>query len=102
VAAVLTKRVGSGDAMTFLAPTAGPQKILGGLTIANDKELVTALVENDGFKFRTCRMAFQFLYGRPENKCEGPAFDRCIDEFSAKKTVQSAIAAVAKDPSFCQ
>jgi hypothetical protein len=102
VAAVLTKRVGSGDAMTFLAPTAGPQKILGGLTIANDQELVSALVANDGFKFRTCRMAFQFLYGRPENKCEGPTFDRCIDELSAKKTVQSALAAVAKDPSFCQ
>lgn len=101
VASILSKRVGLADKMTF-GPQFAPQADLGGVTIRDDKELVNALVNSDAFKFRTCRLAFNFLYGRDENKCEGAIFDKCMDEFSTKKTVQSAIAAVAKDPSFCQ
>jgi hypothetical protein len=102
VASILSKRIGLADKMTF-GPQFQPEAdILGGIKIHNDKELVDALVNSDAFKFRTCRLAFNFLYGRDENKCEGTIFDKCMDEFSSKKTIQSAIAAVAKDPSFCQ
>ena len=87
---------------TFTAPTDGPQQILGGLTINNDKELVNALIGNDAFNFNVCRTAFKFLYGRAENKCEGPIFDKCMQAFKADGMVQSALKAVAKDPSFCQ
>lgn len=102
VASVLTRRKGDGDDMTFTPPVAGAQPLLGGLTIADDKQLVQALVNSDAYRFNACRLAFKFLYGRPENKCEAPAFDKCVAEFSAKTTIQSAIAAVAKDVSFCQ
>ncbi len=102
VASVLTKRVGTGATMTFAAPTAGPQQLLGGLTISDDKSLVTALVDSNAFKFRACRIAFEFLYGRGEYTCEGPVFDRCMDAFSASGTIQSALLAVARDQSFCQ
>jgi hypothetical protein len=101
IASILSKRVGLADKMTF-GPQSAPEADLGGTKIHNDKELVDTLVNSDAFKFRTCRLAFNFLYGRDENKCEGTIFDKCIDEFSTKKTIQSAIAAVAKDPSFCQ
>lgn len=101
VAKVLTKRVGQDDAMKFEAPTAGPQQLLG-KTIANDKELVTALVESDSWKFAQCRNVFRFLYGRAENVSEGHIFDTCVDELTAKGTIQAAIASVAKDASFCQ
>jgi hypothetical protein len=101
VASILSKRVGLADKMTF-GPQFAPEADLGGTKIHNDKELVDTLVNSDAFKFRTCRLAFNFLYGRDENKCEGTIFDKCMDEFSSKKTIQSAIAAVAKDPSFCQ
>jgi len=102
VAKILTRRVGTGATMTFAPPNEGPQQILGGITINDDKEFMTALVNSTAFKFRACRIAFEFLYGRPEYTCEGPVFDRCMDAFSASGMIQDAIATVAKDASFCQ
>ncbi len=102
IAKILTRRVGTGTAMTFAPPKEGPQELLGGLMLNDDKELVTALVDSTNFKFRTCRLAFEYLYGRPESACEGPTFDLCMREFSAKGTLQSALASIAKDPSFCR
>jgi hypothetical protein len=102
-ASVLTKRVGTDAAtMTFAAPTVGAQPLLGGITVSNDKELVTALVKSEAFRFRTCRLAFEFLYGRPEATCEGPVFDACMQEFAAKGTIQSALSVVAKNAAYCQ
>jgi hypothetical protein len=102
LAGVLTRRNGSGDEMSFDPPQGGPQKVLDGVTVSNDKELVTALVDSEAFRFRQCRLAFNFLYGRDENLCEGPIFDSCMTEFSSKGTIQAALAAVATHPSFCQ
>lgn len=102
LASVLTKRVGTGDTMRFEPPTAGPQQLLDGQTISDDKGLVTALVNSTEFEFNACRIAFGFVYGRKELACEGPLFDRCIDAFRAQRTMQSAIATLTKDPSFCR
>lgn len=101
-AKVLSKRKGTGETMTFTAPNEGPQTLLGGQTVANDKEFVTALVNSKDFQFRACRLATEFLYGRTEFKCEGPVFDKCMSEFQSKGTIQAAIAAIAKDASYCQ
>lgn len=102
LATVLTRRNDSGDTVTFDPPTGGPQVVLGGITVSNDKELVTALVDSDAFKFRQCRLAFNYLYGRDENLCEGPIFDSCMAAFTSTGTIESAIQAVAVHPSFCQ
>ena len=103
IAKVLTHRNGTGDTMTFTPPTESPQQVLGGTVNAtNDKDVVTALVSSEHFDFHTCRLAFEFLYGRNENQCEAPLFDKCVDEYRAKGTIQSAIAVVAKDQGFCQ
>lgn len=101
VASVLTKRVGTGDMMRFEAPTAGPQQLLG-KTIADDKALVTALVNSPDFEFNVCRVAFGFVHGRNELACEGPLFDRCVDAFRTQRTMQAAIATLTKDASFCR
>jgi hypothetical protein len=101
-AAVLGKRTGTMTNITFSPPTGAPSTLLGGITVHDDRELVTALVESEAFRFNTCRMAFQYLYGRRENRCEGPAFDRCMTDFKTHGTMQSALAAVVKDPTFCQ
>jgi hypothetical protein len=100
VATLLPKRQGTGDAMKFIAPAAGPQQILG-KTIANDKELVQTLVESDAWRFNQCRRVFKFLYGRAENKCEAKLFDACVDTLTQKKNIKEAVATVAKDPLFC-
>ena len=102
LASVLTKKVKNGDTITFTPPTAGPQSLLDGQMISDDKDLMTALVSSTSFDFRVCRLAFQFLYGRNELSCEGPLFDRCVDTFRAEGTIQSALAIVATDPAYCQ
>ncbi len=102
VAKILSKRTGPDDAITFVPPNEGPQVILGGKTIANDAELVKALVESTDHQFRTCRMAFQFLYGRPEANCESDLFDACIDAYTQTGDVRAALRAVATDPGFCE
>lgn len=101
VAKVLTKRQGTGNNMRFNPPTDGPQQAFD-TTINNDADIVNVALGSTAFKFNTCRLAFKFLYGRAENVCESKIFDACVDEFAAKGTIQSALAVVAKDQSFCQ
>lgn len=100
VANLLPVRQGQGDTMTFTPTKAGPQQLLG-KTIQNDKQLVQALVASDGWRFNQCRQVFKFLYGRPENQCESKVFDACVAALDTQKTIQAAVAAVAKDASFC-
>jgi hypothetical protein len=102
VSRVLSMRKGAGANMTFTAPTAGPQQILGGKTIANDAELVNALVDSTNFKVNSVRLAFKFLYERSETTCEGAVFDKAVDVFDTKGSIKDAISTVAKDPTFCQ
>jgi hypothetical protein len=99
-ARLLPMKKPASDPPTFTPTTAGPQQLLG-KTIANDKELIESLVDSDAWRFAQCRNVFKFLYGRSENQCESKVFDACVDALVAKKTIQSAVAAVAKDPSFC-
>lgn len=100
VAAILPKRTGTGDAMTFTPPTAGPQQLLG-KTIADEKQLLETLVASDAWKFNQCRRVFKFLYGREENQCEAKVFDACVDVLTETTDIKKAVASVAKDPSFC-
>jgi tRNA U38,U39,U40 pseudouridine synthase TruA len=102
IAKVLTRRNGTDDKMTFTPPTEGPQQVLDGITVKDDKDVVTALVDSEAFRHRQCRLAFKFLYGRNENQCEAPLFDACMDAFKEKGTIQAAVATVAKDPGFCK
>ncbi|MDQ3301020.1 MAG: hypothetical protein M3619_30955 [Myxococcota bacterium] len=102
VAKVLSRRQGPDDAITFVPPDEGPQTILGGKTIANDAELVTALVESTDHKFQTCRLAFEFLYGRPEATCEALLFDKCIDAYTATGDIRAAVKSIAQDPGYCE
>ncbi|WP_394844017.1 hypothetical protein LZC95_44060 [Pendulispora brunnea] len=103
VAGVLSTKVTNDKGEVSFKPYSGSAKsLLGGKSIANDKELVQALVESENFSFQACRLSFKYLYGRSENRCEGPVLDRCIDAFKATKTIQSAMAVIAKGPGFCQ
>jgi hypothetical protein len=102
VATVLGKRNGTGDEMTFDPPKGGKQNILGGVSVANDAELVKALVANEAFDVNACRLAFKYLYGRAEVSCDGPAFDACVAAFKKDKLITTALGTVAKDPNFCE
>lgn len=102
VARVLSFRKGTGNNMTFTPPTEGPQQILGGQTVSNDEELVQGLVASENFRFNACRLAFTFLYGRSEYTCEADVFDKCVDAFTTQGTMQAALAAIAKDATYCQ
>src|SRR5262249_28858025 len=100
-AKLLPKRKGQGDTMTFTPPSEGPQQLLK-KQVADDKELVSTLVDSDAWRFHQCRNAFKFLHGRAENECEAPVFDKCVDALAQQKTLRAAVAAVAKDASFCR
>jgi len=90
------------EPVTFIDPNEGPQAVLDGRMIANDAELVKALVESTDHKFRTCRLAFQYLYGRAEANCEAALFDQCIDAYTNTGDVRAALRTVAQDQSFCE
>lgn len=102
VAAVLGTRNGIGANAKFEPSTNGAQKILGDVSISNDRELAEALVANEAFKVNVCRLSFKYLYGRAETSCEGPVFDRCVTAFSADGKITSALRSVAKDAAFCE
>jgi hypothetical protein len=111
VAHILTLRLGVGKNTTFLPPLDAQATVFGsgpggggsdGIVVHNDVELVNAMVAGTQFQVNTCRLAFRFLYGRNENSCEGPLFDKCIDALKTQGTMQAALSSIAKDPSFCQ
>jgi hypothetical protein len=102
VASVLGTRTGTGATTAFQPSTKGPQVILGGVTISNDKELAQAMVADESFDVNACRLAFNYLYGRNEYTCEGKVFDACVTAFKKDKLITSALAVVAKDPTFCE
>jgi hypothetical protein len=102
VAKVLSRKTGPDTNIVFVAPTEGPQTVLDGKTIANDAELVSALVESTDHKFRTCRLAFQFLYGRPEASCEAELFDKCIDAYTTTGDMRAVLRTIATDPGYCE
>ena len=102
VARVLSRRTGPADNPTFDPPTEIPQTILGGKSISSDAELVSALVGSTDHAFRTCRLAFQYLYGRAEANCEAPLFDACVDAYTTTGDVRSALRTIAQDPGFCE
>ena len=97
VASVLPKK---GE--RFDAYEGGPQQILGGLPVASDAELVAALVSSENFSVNACRLAFQFLYAREDNHCDGPVLDRCVDAFKTTPTMKTALASIAGEPGFCE
>lgn len=99
-AKLLPTRTGTGDTLKIVPAKAASVELLG-KTLTNDKELVETLVASDSWKFNQCREVFKFLYGRPENQCESKTFDACVTALETDKTIQKAVAAVAKDASFC-
>ncbi|MBK7859486.1 MAG: hypothetical protein IPJ65_12855 [Archangiaceae bacterium] len=102
-ASILTiKKTDNNGNITFAAPLSTSADILGFNGVTDDKDFVTRLVNSEAFEFRACRIAFEYLYGRPELTCEGPVFDKCMTAFKADGKIQSAIVAVAQDASFCQ
>lgn len=102
VASVLGTRVGKGADTKFDPPTGGPQVVLGGVTVSNMDELVTALARDESFSVNACRLTFRYLYGRDELSCDGPAFDACITNFKKDPQITTALATVAKDASYCE
>lgn len=101
-AEVLGRVVRQGQQISFTPPDGQPKPVLGGMMAKDDKELITLMVESDQFAFNACRVVFRYLYGREENACEAAVFDQCFDAFKKDGMIQSAIAAVAKDQTFCQ
>lgn len=101
VAQLLPRKRGTDMDVSFGPAAGGPQTLLG-KQLADDKALLTALVDSDSWRFAQCRNVFKFLYGRPENKCEAAAFDRCVDALQQQKTIRAAVIAVATDGAVCQ
>jgi hypothetical protein len=97
-----TQKGKKGTEISITPSTSGPQVVLGGLSIGSDKELVTALVQSEAFDVGACRLAFKFLYGRYESTCEGGTFDACVAAFKKDKRITSALASLAKAPTFCE
>jgi hypothetical protein len=103
VANILSKvDITNTTSVQFVASTHAPEPILDGRMIADDKDLVTALVGSTDHKFRTCRLAFIYLYGRPEANCESALFDACIDAYTQTGDVRAALRSIAQDPGFCE
>jgi len=101
VAAVLTRYNKSTQSFDPPPSNATPQTLYG-TSVSNDKDIVNALIKSENFSFNVCRNAFTYMFGRAENTCDGELFDRCIDAFKAKGTMQAAVAVIAKDKGFCQ
>jgi hypothetical protein len=102
VASILSRKQTDSSGNVTFGPTPETSAQVLDTTVHNDKELATTLVSSEAFRFRACRLAFLYLYGRPELTCEGPVFDRCMDAFEADGKITTALSSVAKDATFCQ
>lgn len=101
-AALLDRRIPMLNPPRFTPADGQPKEVLDGKMLRNDKEFVQALVDSPDFSFNACRLAFAYLYGRPENACESTVFDSCLEAFKVSGSIVNALTTLAKDPSFCQ
>lgn len=102
VARLLPRKMGTGGAAKPTIVPVTPQTIFNGLQVRDHEHLLEVLTSSEAFAFRTCRLAFEFAYGRPESACEAPAFDRCVEAFTRTGQLQDALASYLEDPSFCE
>lgn len=102
VARLLPRKVGVGGAARPQLVPVTPQTLFNGLQVRDHEHLLEVLTSSDAFRFRTCRLAFEFVYGRPESACEAPLFDRCMEAFTRTGMVQDALASYLEDPQYCE
>lgn len=100
VARLLPRRVGFGGGARIEAVPVEPQ-VLFGESLDSYEALVGRLVHSDAFVFWSCRLAFEFVFGRPESACEGPLFDRCTAAFQANGSMAEAVGSLLAAPEFC-
>lgn len=101
IARFFPRRTGFGTNMVLTPPENGAQELLNGRTVHDLRELLGALLETDDYKFWTCRLVFEYTYGRAESACEAPLFDQCVATLEATNDIRQAVATVVGDPSFC-
>lgn len=102
VARLLPRKVGTGGGARPEKVPVTAQTIFNGVQVRDHEHLVEVLVSSDAFLFRTCRLAFEFAYGRPESACEAAMFDRCVDAFARTGMIQDALASYLEDPQYCE
>lgn len=102
VAGLLPRKQGTGGAAKAVVVPVTPAVILGRLSVDDFEDLVATLTAGDPFAFHSCRLAFEFVYGRPESGCEADAFDRCVDAFTRTGSMTDALASYLEDPRYCE
>lgn len=102
VARLLPRRIGTGGGAKVEKVPVTPQTLFNGLQVRDHEHLVQVLVSSDAFLFHGCRLAFEFVYGRPETACEAPLFDRCVDAFAQSGQMADALASYLEDPAYCE
>lgn len=102
VARLLPRRVGFGGGARIEVVPVEPQTLFNDVVVHSHEELLQTLVNSDHFTFWTCRLAFEFVYGRPESACEADIFDRCVDAFESTGMMEDALASLLEDPAYCQ
>lgn len=94
------RRNGFGARMTLTPPENTPAR-LAGKDVASLREALNALLKTDDYLFWTCRMIYEFAYGRAESTCEALAFDRCTATLARTDDIRAAITEVVLDQGFC-
>ena len=102
VARLLPRKIGMGGGARAEKVPVTPQTLFNGIQVRDHEHLLEVLTASDAFLFRTCRLAFEFVYGRPESACEAPMFDRCVDAFARTGMMQDALASYLEDPQYCE
>lgn len=101
-ASLLPRKVGVGGGAKVQVVPVTPQVFLGDLEVRDFEHFLEVLTTGDPFAFRTCRLAFEFAYGRAESGCEAQVFDRCVDVFRQSGQMKDALASILEDPAWCE
>lgn len=101
VARLLPVRVGIGSRARIEKRPVVPQDLFGGTRVNDHEHLVQTLVSSEAFTFWSCRLAFEYVFGRPESTCEAPLFDACAAALEQTGRMQDALATLLESPAFC-
>ena len=100
VARLLPRKTVVNGQLQFTPAPHDAQPVLGTM-VSDERALLETLVATEAFKFWSCRLAFEFVYGRDEYACDAPLFDRCVDAFEQTGLMQTAVKTLIEDPGFC-
>ena len=96
------RRDRNGQITGYARPNSEPTQMLGGNVITTDGELMRLLVDSVDHQYHVCELAYKYLTGCHEDKCDNLQMAACLAAFRDTGKLKDAVKTLVSDELFCK